>query len=637
MENNGSPQSLLPWLNRENNAVLLNLYIHPLDSNSKSINQATLQIISNSNPFTRMLRGQLVTETGSKVKDIFLLQQKDSYCYAGNILEQVSNYSIDANWQNNYSVYSNDVRQTAFIDMSCQNMSDGSLVPFRSLFYCQLKQKFFHPPCPDCGILLEQCSQDDYLSDSGLQPYSKSLKRYLHCPKCTDNKFYTYQREDTDPVSVFDRFQLIRWFGELLKDNSSANFLPCASCDKVEECFGRDAYALQRIVPFSFYNFYMFAFDAMSLNGLDFLRLVSGAQISELKKIIDPTLEPGRFNCLEVIEQREIGKSNFLFFNSDKWFLEVLFLKLNYLHQLALFALSEDVLQKHSDLEISLDQFWVDFFASHNLLPSLWNFSVKPLGGSLGVMSEPSSFLPLSLRLHSFVLIWFSALLMNQQQSMDDIRSFLSSVVKQPLTEEFPSGFSKNLLAAENIFWNPLGQQVCSQWQLFWDRALQLGWDVIKACQNQQSGWHAGQLMDELQSLIAEVKNGLFLLPSVASSAEPRVKNTMISELLFGIRDKWLTTDTGDIESAAEKFEIESEPVQKDEPKVISAQGSEDEIDKTVILQVENEVLETQVVTVQPTNDKNTDPQNKVEKQDEADETVILNPEELANRLKRRH
>ena len=111
------------------------------------------------------------------------------------------------------------------------------------------------------------------LQGYGLQPYSKSLKRYLFCPSCNGSKekidFYVSSLDDNDPAFLKDRYELIKKFGQLNGNENFAGQLPCVNCIRHQECYGPDGLAVSRIVPLSFYPFYMLIFKAGSGNGLD--------------------------------------------------------------------------------------------------------------------------------------------------------------------------------------------------------------------------------------------------------------------------------------------------------------------------------------------------------------------------------
>jgi len=637
VNNSISPISLLPWLKRENN-VFLDIYSHPVKNNLLTSGQGVCRVLSDINPFFRILKVDLSTVSGFSLKELFLIQQKDDYSYTKNILETISNSVIDGFWQDNISCSRS---QGTCVELISSSPDACAPAPFRALFYCQFKQLYFHPICPECGALLDQYYQDEPLAEAGVHPYSSTLRRYLYCSACDSDSYYVYQREDDDAPFVFDRFVLIRDFGRQAKA-STASSLPCCTCNCKEECYGEQGLSVSRISPFSFYNSYMVAFSASSLTSFDFIALVSGASPAELQAAGND----GRF--LDVAFSEQI-KNNFLFSGRDKWFLEILFLKLTYLSQLAHFALSEEVLKNYSDLEISLDQFWIDFPIVNNHLPNFWNFTVKPLGGGVLVTNRNESFLPATRRLHSYILIWFATLLANSRQSIADIRLFLISMTSRLDEEELPESSSNPLLAAENIFWKP--QEYRSESGLFfWTRALQLGWDLFRTSQNQQRGCQPGIFTEALQKLTAEVKDALFTeaTAEVATSKEVgdlRSLGTIIGE----IKERWQRVDA---ESVSEPYEephpeLEGPPIAPTktveeldktvilhvaEPEVdLTNDAKNEDIDKTVIIAVEQNPENAEVemqppVTPEPSND------------DHLDETIILNPAEFEQKMKpRRH
>lgn len=644
MKKKVTPQSLITWLKPENNAFSLKLLLRPQELPLKNITQTPFQIIYNSNSFTRIVWSKLVTAAGVELKNIFILQQKDFYCYSQNALENITNSDVDDHWQKYYLNYKEETRQSSFLDLFCIKKEKDCLIPFRSLFYCQLKQEYFHPPCPDCGTLLEQCYLNERLTAAGLQAYSTSLKRYLFCPGCSKDNFYAYQLEDTDPAFLQDRFSLVRGFGKLIKSLSVAP-LPCASCDQTESCFGLDSKAVVRITPFSFYDFHIFAFDAMSLNAIDFLALLSGASVTEIKAGIDLNQDYGRVKCLEIIEQNGDGKNNFLFAGNEKWFLEILYLKLTYLYQLSQFALSPNALLNHQSLEVSHDQFWVKFPDLNGHLPGLWNFTVKPLGLGAGGGATTSPVAAGLLRLHSFALIWFSTLLANRQLPNNKINDLLAESAKSLFKDGFDFFTDNKLFVAENIFWIPQQQKISSQSQAFWTRALQLGLDLLKASQNQPAAWSAEQFIAELDCLTTEIKGSLFQSTTVDTTVDEQVENKAISELLLEIRNKWFCADATLGVSSIDQPNIENTTADLFEEKQSVRQASEETLDKTVLLPVGDQghdALDKTVLLSVSGNAQSADSgeassvDKKVEKPESLDETAILNPTELAKKLKKR-
>ncbi len=105
------------------------------------------------------------------------------------------------------------------------------------------------------------------------------------------------------------------------------------------------------------------------VNGLDFLSLMSGASFKELEDRLTEKQEPGRLNCLKVLKQKPSIQTPFFYQNEDRYFLEVLYLKLSFLGELAEALFSElDTLQC-PDFGLSMDRIWVKLSDQNRLLP----------------------------------------------------------------------------------------------------------------------------------------------------------------------------------------------------------------------------------------------------------------------------
>jgi len=501
-------------------------------------------VITDSDPFTRLIEARMVTDTGSEIKRVFLLVQKDQYLLTKDELRPIGNQDIDAFWQSAFSLNESGKGNSSFITLArqigqqqsegegeCQKRQGGQkgcLLPFQSLFFCKKRRLFFAPPCPVCGLPIQQCYDDTLLIKLGLQPYSTSLKRYLFCPLCVasgkSSDFYTFGLESFVSPLLKDRWDLIRGFRYLIKnkDHLDHRFL-CRECPDMQECYGMDSHFLTRIVPFSFYPFHMFIVEAMSIHALDFLALISGASLDELKTQLASRQELGRAGCLNAIRQYSPTSALMFFDQAEKYFLEVLYLKLSFLGE---------IIQKIStpssgsgisikpDLGLSLDQIWINLGNKPSLLPLFWSFSVEIL--SLGEKpSENSSFsriLP-SYGLHVLGLIWFYTLLVNRKQNISKVYQLLREAAANENGASsggclggYPSGgcLSHQTFSPENIFWNPDGREISKSCHTLWEKSLNLGWSLLRASLHYSSQWSREEFWRQVETLRAEVKNALF-------------------------------------------------------------------------------------------------------------------------------
>ena len=214
-------------------------------------------VVSDSRPFSRIVEARINTDAETQIEPVFLLTQKDEYHLTKDELWPLDNRAIDQYWQRTFTFHSREKIGSPPLILRSQISKSGMLLPFQPLFFCKLKQAYFQPLCPDCGIPLQQCYNDGILKKHGLQPYNGSLKRYLFCPSCIDSKekpdFYVSSLANNDPAFLKNRFELIKKFGQLKGNGNLANLLPCIDCSRHQECYSPDGLAVSRIAAFSFY------------------------------------------------------------------------------------------------------------------------------------------------------------------------------------------------------------------------------------------------------------------------------------------------------------------------------------------------------------------------------------------------
>lgn len=425
------------------------------------------------------------------------------------------------------------------------------MLPFQPLFFCKSKEAFFHPPCPECGSILRQCYDDDLLVRLKLQPFSTSLRRYLYCPACLKSgkksDFFVHEAETHDPNRVKNRWELVRRFGLLLENEKRASQFPCLQCRNKMKCYGPDDREVYRnIVCFSFYPFHLIVFEAMSLQAPDFLALLSGASFEELEASLLLRGEGERANCVKVLRQDRPATPLFLFAENERNFLEVFYLKLSFLAELIQLIASSSYLAKRPDLGLSLDQIWIKLADQGELLPSFWNFGVAPVA----LMARPlaaATFPPLlsSYGLYMLGLSWFHALLVNSQQNISQVHRYLGEALENYPTEDFAvlagilSSDSHQTFAPENIYWKPEGKNVSRNLLHVWEKALRLGWSLLRAAYHLDPEWSEDVLLKQVEELRAEVKDKLF--QTVERSVQPtdQIEREAIWSILNRIRHKW--------------------------------------------------------------------------------------------------
>ncbi len=272
MEKDLLQQSLIPYLDCTAHPFALKIAFPDRLRNSPVNEEGPFIILNQREPLTRLFMGKMVTKTGSAFKDLFLLIQRDNYLLPGDTLSSLTNTRLEDLWQQAFRLLSTKGGEP--VTFYGNPADDGKLVPFRSLFHCWFRNLFFHPPCPACGKLLDLCTADDVLQAHNLPAYSSSLNRFLYCPSCLDEGspavFFTSRKEESDAPALLDVHDLVREFGKVPEHAEGA--FPCPSCPEKASCYGPEGKAAQRIVPFSFFPFYLLVFDSYPVQTIDLLK-----------------------------------------------------------------------------------------------------------------------------------------------------------------------------------------------------------------------------------------------------------------------------------------------------------------------------------------------------------------------------
>jgi hypothetical protein len=626
----GTIASLLPYLMRNSGNPLPKLL---LTAQEPTILDKSYPfcVLSDSGPAARLLEATFVTDAGSVLKKVFLLLQKDRDDFQEDELWPVTNPDIDSIWQQAFSFHERERNSgSGTVVFSAQLDGNGDLNHLAPLFFCRKRESYFHPPCPVCGLPLQLCTDDDLLRASGLQPYSGSLKRYLHCAPCSTQGiggFYVNELNHDDPPGLMDSGALISEFGSLNQSKDPVAPFPCIRCPERDACYGPGGAVGSRIVPFSFYPFYLLVFDALSLNALEFLPLISGATFNELESRLSARNESGRHNCLKGIRREGLSGASFYPPTNERYFPEVLYLKLTFLDDVLRQFLAQPDILGHPDMRPTIDRVWVEFPNQSGLLPSFWNFRtrvidiVSPPDTTERPLKRPSSNL-----LFYLGLLWFYSLLVNKKQSNKDVLHVLKDGLssKERISAEILSGQCSNLiLAPENIFWNPDNMNVGCKWYPLWKKSLDLGLSLLQSAADHDSQWSQGVFFDGLEELRTDVKNALFMETPVAAPQEflwdeQRAGDDDICKILNGIIGKWRgRLDTGTEPDIAE-INIESmETVILAPPKGAPASPASQP----------EEFTETVILSSRPLHSESLIASQQNETDDAVPETVIISPE----------
>jgi hypothetical protein len=561
--------SLLPYLatrledgrKRDEGPVRLKLIPTSGDAGQAEKSPFPFLVVTESEPLTRILEAKLLTDSGSVITKVFLLIQKDYYSFTQNDLWLIGNKDIDNFWQKAFEKRTGDVSKiNRIISFKNQMDKNGRFLPYRPLFFCNKTHVFFHPVCPCCGQALALCTDDDLLASNGLQTYTDSLRRYLFCPSCIEktgkSEFYVRCLDRIDPAHLKEFSDLLSGY-KRIADKKNESALPCKNCRNIHECFGNDKKVNSRVVPFSFYPFYMVIVVAPTLNAVDFLSLVSGASSGELVERLRKKQEIGRARALMSFHKDTAPVAPFLF-EDQRFFLEVLYLKLSFLIEFTKRFLPDIDDGKSPDLGISMDQIWINLYQRNSMLPLFWNFDIIPMDMGCNNSKMPVSTLPSFFGIHALSILWFYALLVNKQQKMEKIHQQLTEKFKvlcksaSDSVEKFSKDNNCSNFAPENIFWDPeifhillpdheSGEiKLPFEWQSLWEEALELGWVLFETGLSGKKGWSHEEFMNKAEVLINDIKKHLFKQePSLVDHLTVSSEDRQISDILKRIAKKW--------------------------------------------------------------------------------------------------
>ncbi|MEN6320490.1 MAG: hypothetical protein ABFD82_17265 [Syntrophaceae bacterium] len=190
-----------------------------------------------------------------------------------------------------------------------------------------------------------------------------------------------------------------------------------------------------------------------------------------------------------------------------------------------------------------------------------------------------------------------------------------------------------------NIFWDPQGKIIKSNWNSFWERALRLGWSLLNS--SFQTVDRAGEkFLQEIQDLRNDIRENLFLEVSPYSAKTPSAEETVsnnieddaIHEILIGIIRKLQPTipkKKEEEENKVNETEVLTDtrkPQKTPEPPIYEYIG--EPVTETVIL---SSRLTEKEVTIPPVEEKQKTPEIVEAKktEDELQETLILSVKDL--------
>ncbi|MGC9325627.1 MAG: hypothetical protein ACP5G0_12880 [Desulfomonilia bacterium] len=582
-------------------------------------------IISDSGSFTRILEARIASHGGSTAKRVFLLLSRDAYPPQAGKSTAITNRHVEESWQR-----ACENRDGSTIVLQKKAEGEDRYSPFRSVFYCQARDIFFHPPCPACGNELELCTDDEMLIAAGLQAYGSSLRRYLYCPECAaqnrSHEFYAPTPSSTDPDTVKDLNELIRGFQNLTPDILTAGHFPCIGCEHHAQCYGQGDLASKRIVPFSFYPFHLLVCEPSTITADDFTSLLSGASPQDLESQLLAQGEHGRSRSVaELARDFSVGEPLF-FPGDDRRFLEILCLKSTLLAQIARMVLIERQHLFEPDLAVSLDRIWVSLNNRGSLLPFFWNFSLTLFEpGELGQLISPLPAVPPAYSSYVLGCLWFQMLVRNSQLSAFDIHTSLAERIDgfidggRESFQEAPESGPGGVFQPENIFWVPREVDLPGQWTGFWNDVLDLGWSLLKHGVRPGPSFSHDDFLHRLEDLRNRMKEALFSQADRGAEVMAKEDGEVICEILDEIISSWSAQMHEPPQVDEDRTVIQHPPEQKRE-----AQADED-VQETVILSTSDALHTAQRQEEESPETVVIEPRHQAE--DEIPEAVILDSE----------
>ncbi len=496
-------------------------------------------IVHDSGALTRIIKARVESDVGSPVREVFLLISRDDYPPGLGGMGALTNADVESAWQGAYEAH---LRSGSLMALRAQDDGKGGILPFSSVFYCRKVNGFFHPPCPVCAQGLSLCRDDKALEDAGLQAYSTSLKRYLACPACSAAKgkktYYSCILDPSDPPSVKGLQELILGYAGLTNGD-----LPCVGCKERGTCY-QNGEVLSVIVPLAFYPFHLLMVEAASLNARDFLSLVSGATCPELEETLLAERQFGRRGLVKGFEGR--AAKGLLFAGDERRFLEVLYLKLAFLDEVARYVLPGQGRSSCTRIGPRTDGLWVKVPDQGRLLGAFWTFkpTLMDMEPVLPEVPAPSGS---GYAAWCMGMLWFHSLLGSRSLDARSINEGIARMLGgNPLEED------ALMFGPDSIFREPA--PVPRRWLGLWEKTLDVGRTLLQGFGAR--GDILREFTERLEAIIEETRKELFspgaperAMPVPQQGEEPH--EAQIGAILTRIRSKWSQESPGPIPDVA--------------------------------------------------------------------------------------
>ena len=514
--------------------------------------------------FTRLIAVQLKSDYGSRLRDLFARVQSDTYPAATDQNGIINNIQLEQFWQAFFLKRCGQGEVQHPVILSGQVDRQGRLVPFKPLFFCQICEEFFHPPCPVCNAELTLCREDRLLEDAGLAPYCNSLRRYLYCASCWSRsgtaQFYAYSRQADEPRHLKDRHELIRAYAATICDAADRRpQLPCRHCRHIAGCKTGETISAKMGV-FSFYPFFMLLEEAYHLRAADFQKCLADASAQQARP------KAGLAAALHdapLAGETISSKASFLFDDPSRRWLEILYLKLCLIDEIRRLVDADDLPMGAASSESLLNGMWVKLPEPAGLLPRFWNFRLGWLSDPLHLqqtlqIGETSA----QQRCRQLATAFFEILLTNRQQDFGVLLAKLNQLVARIVTESQPTAACLTLcqqdprLSPQGLYWDPEhGRVATAGAESLWQAVLENGCHLLAAAMDPArapDAWHTSA--QRLRQLSVAVHARLFSSgpPNKTMAAESdhqqaSPSDKKIAVLLNTIHRKWRTNQTSSV------------------------------------------------------------------------------------------
>jgi len=494
--------SLLPFLQPSNHSPRLDLTEGTSDASYP------FAIVDDSAPYTRVIRGSFLTDSGSVLKNVFLVLQRDMYRQKDTTFSTVTNLTIEESWLGIPSLSATSHSVNELITLTADSCNNEKMKLFSPLLFCREKKLFMPLLCPSCARELELCHDDDLLLQKGLHPFSTSVRRYLYCPSCRSSEqseFFIREREDADPLFLSDCMDLVHRLRLLAENGVDLSRFPCVSCAEQGTCFGSNNSVRSRLSPLSFFPFHLLIVDAPTLNALDFIALLSGATSGMLAEQLDRRVFPGRVSSLKTIENNGPVKWTIFAQGDERAFPELLFLKLSLLEEL--------VGRVEINLNTSLrgERVWVSVPKVGRNLPIGWNFQLLFIDDL-----TPEPFVHeiernSSMALARTGLFFFQVLLGSSEVAGRSIVEAVSQYLSDKSGTGGETGTSRlrELCIPANIFPKFDGYVTNRLFEDCWDKACAAGFELLDVVRG-ESQKQCTEIHHYLLNLLEETRTMLF-------------------------------------------------------------------------------------------------------------------------------